>query len=1393
MTDPSADHLELLAYLLAEENSPPPEIPGLTQYNTIPLSFAQQRLWFLDQLENHGPAYNIPVAYRLAGPLNEAALRRSLSELLRRHTALRTTFTVLNGEPVQTVAPAGPVDLPLISLAHLPPASRAAEAAERCAAAAQRPFNLARDPLLRASLFQLTPTEHILLLVVHHIAADGWSVRLLLRELASLYAAFAAGQPSPLPEPLRQYPDFAAWQQQVLTPELLAGDLAYWRTQLADSPPLALPTDFPHPAAQTFAGDSHFDTIPPALTQSLKQLARHQNATPFMVLLAAFYALLYRLSGQTDLLIGTPIANRDRAELEQVVGFFANTLVLRTRLAGELPFRWLVGQVKETTLEALAHQQLPFERLVETLQPERSLSRNPLFQVMFSYWDDSTSGLALPGLSVEEVPVRRGTAKFELHLAVVDTGDSLQLELEYNTDLFRPNSAARLLRHFQTLLAELLAHPDQPVAHLPLLTPAERDTLLVDWNATAAPPPTATAIHQLFEAQAQRTPAAIAVESDSESLTYTELDRLANRLANHLLRLGLQPGEPVGLCLDSSPELAVALLAVLKAGGACLPLDPGYPPARLQFMLADAAPPLLLASPQFKSRFADFSGRLLTPADIPPATGSQPPPLRSGPAHPLYIMYTSGSTGQPKGVVLPQRALLNLLQWQQGQLNPAGRRTLQFTPLSFDVSFQEIFSTWQAGGTLVLLPAAERRNPEALLNVIARRRIERLFLPFVALQALAEAAAIAPELPLALTEVITAGEQLQITPAIVRLFGRLPGAALHNHYGPTETHVVTAHTLTGPPELWPSLPPIGRPIANTQIYVLDECGQPAPIGIPGELHIGGAGLAHGYHNRPELTAEKFIPNPFIKDEGGRQKDEGERWKAEEKRADFSPQPSSFILHPSPLILYKTGDLARFRADGTLEFLGRADRQLKIRGFRVEPGEVEATLRRHPAVKAAVVAAVESTAGERQLVAYIVPYRAAPALSEIREFLAPLLPDYMLPAAVVTVEHFPLTPSGKLDVGALPRPQHQPGQSAATFDPPQTAAEQTLAQIWANLLGLERVSRSDNFFELGGHSLLAVRLFAAIEAHFGSKPPLAVLFEQPTLAGLASVIARKSASASWQPLVLIKPGDRRPPLFLVHGFGGGVVDYGRLAHLLTDARPVYGLVARGVDDPGPPHTGVEEMAAAYVQAIRGVQPGGPYFVGGYCFGGVVAYEVARQLHTQHEPVALLAILEGYAPLSMTNNGWPAKLVNMARNLPYWLSDYLRLGFRPMLRRATRRARLTGKNLLGRGQQLNLTDVLDETGHIPHHRRPLMETHLRAMLRYTPPPYPGRVTLFRVRGLSLLNSHDPQLGWGRLAAGGVNTRLIGGSHGTILQEPHLRSLAAALDDSLRQADALARPGN
>jgi amino acid adenylation domain-containing protein len=1085
----STKRRSLLEALLRDQGPLAPDsggrtIPRRTDSGPAPLSFAQERLWFLDRFQPGSPFYNVPVALHLSGVLDVPALAASLGEIVRRHEALRTTFTVRDGQPVQCVGPARPVALPLTDLRHLPEGERQAEAQRLAAAEAQRPFDLEHGPLLRVGLIRLAAQEHVLLSTMHHIATDGWSQGVFVRELRALYPALAANRPSPLPPLPLQYADYAVWQRQWLQGDILEWQMGYWMEQLRAVPALALPTDRPRPALQRFRGAAEHFAVPREVSDAVQALCRREGLTPFMVMLAAFAVLLARSSGQDDVSVGTPVANRPSAELEGLIGFFVNTLVLRGNLAGNPTLRELLRRVREAALGAYGHADVPFEKLVAELQPQRDPSRNPLFQVMFSLQNPLKETLSLPGLQITHFLTPVTTTQFDLSLALRETPHGLIGSLEYNTDFFDETTARRMVRQYQGLLAATPASLDTRIANLPLLTEAERRQVLFEWNRPGAELPRSDCLNDLVEAQAARVPDAVAVVDGAERLTYRELNRRANQLAHRLRRAGVGPDVCVGLCLDRSPELVTGILAILKAGGAYVPLDPAYPPDRLKFLLLDSQAPIVVTRERLADNL-DVPGLHILCVDregagIETESGQN---VRGGatPDNLAYVIYTSGSTGRPKGCLVSHHNVVRLLQATAAcfRFDEADVWTL-FHSYAFDFSVWEIFGALARGGRLVVVPYLVSRSPRAFYDLLCREQVTVLNQTpsaFYQLMRAEETAGAGPGLALRL--VIFGGEALEVER--LRLWFTRHGQdrpRLVNMYGITETTVhVTYYPLSAGDATASLGSPIGRPIGDLQAYVLDASLQPVPVGVPGELFIGGAGLARGYLGRPAATAERFLPDPYGARHGGR--------------------------------LYRSGDRARWRTDGSLEFLGRTDGQVKIHGHRIEPGEIEAALAAHPTVRQAVVVAWEDPAGEKRLVAYLVPAaNPAPSVSELRGFLQQKLPEYMRPAVYQFLEKLPLTANGKLDRAALPSPDLSRPVLESPLVAPRTELEHLLVDIWRGVLFVEDIGAEDSFFELGGNSIQAALVINQLQQRLGESISLVGLFEAPTLAGFAAYLRER---------------------------------------------------------------------------------------------------------------------------------------------------------------------------------------------------------------------------------------------------------------------------------------------
>ena len=1327
----------------------------------VPLSFAQQRLWFLDQLEPNSPLYNVPTVAHMAGALNFDALQRALVGLVSRHDSLRTRFVDTEGSPTQVVDKTLRLNLDFHDLTQRPADQRDAEAQSLVRAEVNRPFNLSSGPPIRATLIRISPDEHWFVLNIHHIVSDEWSLKICFQELKELYAAHCEARAPQLPELPIQYADYSAWQREWLKDEVLEQQLVYWREQLEGAPVLELPADHSRTAMQTFRGTIQSRILRRELAESLTQLGARRGATLFMVTLAAFKALLHRYTQQNDIVIGSPIAGRNRMETEQLVGFFVNTLLLRSDVSGDPAFEELLGRVRETTLNAYAHEDLPFEKLVENLHPERATTNTPFTRVLFALQNSTLEKLEWPNVTLRFVDCETGTAKFDLTMVLQVTGRGLVAQAEYNSDLFEAGTIARLLEHFEILLEGIAENPSCRLSELPLLSETERRQVVSGWNNTKTEYPRQKCIHELFEEQVQRTPDAVAVVFGNQSVSYEQLNQRANRLARHLQKYSVGPDVLVGICMERSVEMIVGMLGILKAGGAYVPIDSNYPRERLNFMLADSETPVLLTQHRLVSRLPKPANVLCLDSDweLIARENQKNLGLPVTPENLAYVIYTSGSTGTPKGVAVPHRAVNRLVLNTNYIQFSSSDRVAQVSTASFDAATFEIWGALLNGGTLVGITRDVTLSPADFARELRDQNITAMFLTVALFNQ------VAAEVPDAFATVRTMmfGGEAGDPKSVARILKNKPPQHLVNGYGPTENTTFSACYEVKSMADDATTVPIGRPISNSQCYILDVRLNPMPIGVPGELYVGGDGLARGYWNRPQLTAQKFIQNPF--------------------------QPGTLV--------YKTGDLARWLPDGNIEYLGRLDEQVKIRGFRVELGEIESVLVRHPAIRECAVTMRKDEGGCDRLLAYFVcSGKRVPPFDELLRFLKERLPDHMVPAAFVPLDALPLTPNGKVDRKSLPDPgKNRPlVEGLAT---PRDAVELKLTEIWQNVLDVHPIGIEDKFFDLGGHSLLAVKLVAQIEKVFGRRLRVATVFQAPTIEQLAAVIReeiQEGSALAGTSLVEIQSQGSRPPLFLVHGAGGGMFwGYVNLSRHLGTDQPVYGLKSRGLDG-GEELGSIEEMAAQYVADIRAFQPRGPYHLGGYCFGGNVALEMARQLKEQGQEVALLALLNCSPPNSDYERvSWtPAWFARFGRNLLYW-GNYFR-HWTPAQRREFFRwkkevfkQRLAGLFKRGSSAPLKVdAGNLVDLSSFPADQRKLWRTHIGALLDFHPKPYAGCVQLLRSPGHPMLCSFAADYGWGALA-NSVDISIVPGVHEKILEEPCVRSVAKELKLRLDEMSA------
>ncbi|HEY7877971.1 MAG TPA: amino acid adenylation domain-containing protein, partial [Gemmatimonadaceae bacterium] len=1105
-------------------------VPVQAALFAFPASYAQERLWFLDQVEPQSSLYNSALAFRLTGPLDGTALQGALDEVVRRHDALRTTFARRGEQLMQMVSESLPPQYCKADLRGLPPDTREGEAWRHALAAARAPFDLATGPLVRALLLQLDAQEHLFVFTLHHIVADGWSVRVIFEELSAVYTARASGRTSCLLPVAIQYPDFAVWQREELAGGSLERHLEFWtRTLSADAGDLGLPADRIRPPDST-RGASRSFAIDAALHRALAQLGRSEGASLFMTLLAGLDALLHRLTGDTDIAIGAPIASRDQPELERAVGFFANTVVYRTPLADDPSFRVLLRRVREIAAQVYEHHAAPFQHVVAAVRPARDAAHTPLFRVMLALQPALESTLCLPNVRVELLPLETDTAKFDLQLEIQESPEGLRGVIEYAADLFDDDAIERIAVLYETLLRAAVAEPERAISRLPLLSGTERRCMLEEWNDTRSSYPRDAALHDLFDEQALRAPDAVAVEHGAERLTYAALRERSSALAVQLAALGVEPGTPVAIATVRSVEFVIAVLATLRAGGAYLPLDPNYPRERTEFMLADAGARVLLADARAMAHPLHFDGPVL---DLHAATHHQLGMAPVGEARraltavsgnaPAYVMYTSGSTGRPKGVVVPHRAVTRLVRDTNYVSVDAGDVVAHVSSVSFDAATFEIWGALLNGARLTIIDHDTLLAPEAFATALRARRVSVMFLTAALFNQVATAH---PAAFGALKCLMVGGEALD--PASVRrVLEAAPPGALLNGYGPTETttFAATFRIDTVPPNAVRI--PIGRPIGNTRTYVLDRHRELAPAGVIGELYIGGDGVAQGYLGRPDLSAERFVPDPFAGIAGAR--------------------------------MYRTGDDARYLPTGDIDCLGRRDRQVKVRGFRIELEEIEGALRCQPGVHEALVIVREDVPGDKRLVAYVVADGAADLGKELRAALARSLPAYMIPSVIVRLDALPLTPNGKVDRAALPAAGAEHA-ATATGDRPHDMLEMQLTLIWERVFRVRPIGIDDDFFDLGGHSLLAATVLAEIAKTYGRPLPLVTLFRAPTIASLARLL--REGGPPMTALVALQPNGSNPPLVLLHNAGGHLLRYRPLLSCLDPSIPVYGIQAPG---------------------------------------------------------------------------------------------------------------------------------------------------------------------------------------------------------------------------------------
>ena len=1313
------------ALLRRERRADAPPILSLSHGHEVPASQSQMRIWYMYHLAPESSAYNIAAPIRFTGTLHKEALTRSLAELIRRHESLRTTFLNMEGKPVQVISKTLSLEIPETDLRTIAEELRIHEAKRILREEARRPFNLEKGPLIRALLLQLADEDHVLLLNMHHVICDQWSLAVIAREVTVLYNDFCRSLSPSTNGFHAQYADFAIWEERWLTRERLEAQFRYWKSQLAGLEPLALATDYPRPSVQTFRGAYKSLNLSTGLVESLRGHAAQENATLYMIFLAAFKVLMCRYTNQQDIAIGSPIANRSRLEWEHVVGTFINILVLRTFLPHDFSFRQVLRRVREVVLDAFTNGDTPFEMLVKELKPGRDASRSPLVQVLFNFQSAPIGNIDLLGLSWMPFEIDQSSSQFDLSVTV-DPEITRRIVISYNTDLYKEETIARMLHHYHRVLEAVAGNPDQTLGTETMLSDRERRQLLHEWHDTDIDFPQ-SCIHELFETQASKTPDSIAVVFEDQQISYRTLEQRANQVACRLREMGVKPEILVGVCLERTADLVVALLGVLKAGGAYVPIDPAYPSERIAFMLEDSGTAVLLTKETLLKQLPQNGHSTLCLDDITSVALSGPGEILSlvRPCNLAYVIYTSGSTGNPKGVGIEHRSLVNFLHSMSKKPGISEQDVLlSVTTVSFDIAALELFLPLTVGARVVLTSRETVADGRRLMQQIETSGATMMQATPTTWRMLREAGWKGS----GQFKVLCGGESLPLDLAKSLASG---GNTVWNLYGPTETTVWSTVCHVDPSSEYVS---IGTPIDNTRIYLLDSNMEPVPIGVLGELFIGGQGVARGYMNRPELTAEKFRSDPYGPDSTAR--------------------------------LFKTGDLARYLPDGKIEYLGRMDEQLKVRGHRIEPREIEATLEEHPAVSRAVVIGREHPCGETRLVAYLlIRSEAGFDRNELRSFLTRKLPNYMVPSAFVLMEVLPIAPGGKVNRRALPPPDWCESYLVDDFVAPRDRLEFQLAQIWQSVLNVKSIGMRDNFFALGGHSLTTVKLVAEIEGQLAIDIPIATVFAAPTIEQLARVVR----SEGWTPprncLTEIQPGGSKPALFVIGG------EHALARHFDRD-QPIYGLSIWGMFETQMTRTSLKEIANSYVQSIRTVQPNGPYYLAGYSSHGLVAFEMAQLLCSQGERIGLLALLDTYGPRSKRLSSWQIFRAHWkaCRQEGFMYvrkkANFTANGVQQAVWRIFHRSFLSGQPISVKSNNLAMAYDIAIRNYVAH-------------------TYPGRAVLLRSSECAPGIYDDTDRGWSGMLAGGLEIHEIPGDHMSMVYEPNVRKVAERLTQCLKEA--------
>jgi aspartate racemase len=1355
----------------------------------VPATESQKEIWIAVQMGNDANcAYNESMCLRLQGNLDVESLRFAIQELVQRHEALRVTFSP-DGSTL-CIADSIALEIPTIDLSILDDRDRASKLAHLRRAEVDRPFDLVRGPLFRSQIIKLQAQEYIVILTGHHIICDGWSWGIIFPDLGEIYSARQQGLAANL-SPAESFIDYAILQEQKATNSEVIDAEKYWLNQFSGTiPVLDLPTDRPRPALRTYNGAREDWELDRALVTNLKKLARKAGCSFFTTLFAGFEAFMYRLCGQEDLVVGMPSAGQLFGGQEKLAGHCVSLLPIRSQINGEESFINYLRSRRKAILDACDRQQITFGTLVKKLALPRDFSRIPLVPVTFNLDVQLTEEqLNFPGLQAEVFSNPRTCENFEWAVNASETKTQLVLECQYNTNLFDAATIRDRMAEFEELLKAVVANPECLLKDLPILTAAERQKILVEWNNTHTNYPQDACIHELFEMQADRTPDAVAVVCGEQQLTYQQLNCRANQLAHYLQTLGAGPEVLIGVCFDRSIDAIVSLLAILKAGAAFLPLDPAYPQERLEFMLSDATVSVLLTQQHLVEKLPASQAKIVCLEAVQQEIAAQSETSPIGGANPdnlAYVMYTSGSTGKPKGVCVPHRGVVRLVKDTDFARFSPSEVFLQLAPISFDASTLEIWGALLNGAKLAVMPPGTPSLTE-LGEAIRLYQVTFLWLTAGLFHLMVDERI---EDLKGVRQLLAGGDVLSV-PHVQKLLREAPNCQLINGYGPTENTTFTCCFAIDPDSPITNSVPIGRPIANTQVYILDRQLQPVPVGVPGELYAGGAGLARGYLNRPDLTAERFIPHPFTNKEDAEHRSisnllpSSNRLEDAENQSVSSLLPSSFFLLPSSNRLYKTGDLARYLPDGNIEYLGRTDNQVKIRGFRIEVGEIEAELAAHPDISQVAVTVQLDASGNKCLAAYTVPRPGCILTAgNLRGFLQARLPEYMIPAGFVFLDVLPLNPNGKVDRRALASQKWQsasPEPDTTITVTPRDNLERQVMQIWEQVLGINAIGIRDNFFEIGGHSLLAARLLAEIEKVFGKNLPLSAIFQSPTIEQLADILREPEWSSPSPSMVVIQPGtgSYQAPLFCIHVLGRGLEFYRPLMNHLDRSQPVLGLSTQIMDEKLAPPNRVEDLAAYYIKEMKKFQPIGPYFLLGVSFGGTVAFEMARQLDAKGEKVALLGLLDTYGPDAFKQSSEVKKSERLKRILQLEPAVFLKksqsyLGGKmesltyQTWRLATKFYRAAGRPLPIYLENLSHNDLNNE-----------------ALKYYTTGVYSGRASLFKAIESAAVFGADAQLGWGDAIQGGIDIYEIPSDHLGMLKEPHVQILGKQLQAAVDRA--------